>query len=64
MIYEVGKVATSVTSLNANHLSGNIFGNRVATTGYIIGNQVVKWEQGCRDLSGDLLFSITKFECN
>ena len=34
-IYEVGKVATSVTSLKANELSGNIFSNRVATTGNI-----------------------------
>ena len=34
-IYEVGKVATSVTSLIAKYLSGNISGNRVATTSYI-----------------------------
>jgi hypothetical protein len=31
LIFEVGKVATSVTSLNANDLSGNIFSNTMAT---------------------------------
>jgi hypothetical protein len=34
-IYEVGKVATSVTWFNSRLLSGNIFDNRVATTGNI-----------------------------
>jgi hypothetical protein len=31
-VSEVGKTATSATSLKANHLSSNIFNNRVATT--------------------------------
>jgi hypothetical protein len=38
---KVGKVATSVTSLNANNLSGNISGNRVATTGNIDEGQLL-----------------------
>ena len=36
MTGEAGKVATSITFLKANGLSGNIFGNRVATTSNII----------------------------
>ena len=43
-IYEVGKVATSVTSLIFRHLNGNISGYRVATTSYTVDSKRLKWQ--------------------